>query len=75
MFPDEPESFTIYLRACIEDWGKNIMKKHDQIYRNRFWGKYVGLYIYEIDIGRIYTIDDEDIQFVKKYGYALIGNP
>ena len=37
--------------------------------------KYGGLYIYDNDFGKRYFIDDEDIHFVKGYGYALIGNP
>ena len=38
-------------------------------------GKYVGLYLYHIDIESRYTIDYEDIQFINKYEYSLIGNP
>ena len=26
-------------------------------------------------LGKKYSIDDEEIKFVKGYGYALIGNP
>ena len=37
--------------------------------------KYGGLSLYGIDFGKRYYIDDEDIQFVKGYEYALIGNP
>ena len=37
--------------------------------------KYVGLYLYDIDIERRYRINDEDIIFVDKYEYYLIGNP
>ena len=37
--------------------------------------KYVGLSLYDIDFGKIYFIDGEDIHFVKECGYALIGNP
>ena len=51
------------------------MKKNDQRNRTRFLDNYVGLSIYDIDFGKRYYIDDEDIQFVKGYGYALIGNP
>ena len=51
------------------------MKKYDQITRTRFLAKYVGLSIYDIDIGSRYTIEDEYINFLKVYGYALIGNP
>ena len=37
--------------------------------------KYDGLSIYDIDIKIRYTIDDEDIHFVNKYGYAIIDHP
>ena len=50
------------------------MKKHDQRSRTLFLEKYGGLYLYDIDIERRYTFDDEDIQFVRKYGNASIGN-
>ena len=36
---------------------------------------YCGVSLYDIDIENIYTIDNEDIHFVRKYDYALIGNP
>ena len=51
------------------------MKKTDQISRTRFLAKYGGLSLYDIDIKKRYTIDNEDIQFVKKYGNILIDNP
>ena len=51
------------------------MKKHEQRSRTRFLGKYGGLSLYDINIERRYTIDDKDIHFLKKNGYALIGNP
>ena len=37
--------------------------------------KYDGIYLYDIYIDSRYNIDDEDIRFVKKYGYYLIDNP
>ena len=37
--------------------------------------KYGGTPLYDIDIENRYTIDDEEIHFVKKYVYVLIGNP
>ena len=70
VFLDQPEPFTGKLRAYIEYW-----VKHDQRYRTRFWGKYYGLSIYDIYIEKRYTIYDEDVQFVNKFGYYLIGNP
>ena len=37
--------------------------------------KYGRLSLYDIDFEKIYSIDDEEINFVKGDGYALIGNP
>ena len=51
------------------------MKKDDQIYRTRFWAKYGGLSLYDIDTEKRYSIDDKEMNFVKGEGYALIGNP
>ena len=51
------------------------MKKNDRRTRTCFLEKYVGLYLYGIDSGKRYSIDDKGINFVKGYGYALIGNP
>ena len=51
------------------------MKKNDKITRTRFLAKYGGTSLYYIVFEKIYSIDDEDIQFVKGYGYDLIVNP
>ena len=51
------------------------MKKNDQRTRTRFLEKYGGLSLYDLDFERIYTLDDEDIHFIKGDGYTLIGNP
>ena len=51
------------------------MKKDDQRYQTRFLAKYGGLYLYDIDTQKRYSIDDKEIHLVKGYGYALIGNP
>ena len=51
------------------------MKKYYQRTRNHFLAKYGGLTLYDIDMEKIYSIDDKDIRFVKGYLYALIGNP
>ena len=75
MLPDQPEPVTRDLRAYIEDLGKNPNEKHDQRYFTHFLEKYGGLSLHDIDIERRYTINDEEIHFVKKYGYDLIGNP
>ena len=51
------------------------MKKNDQRTRTCFLAKYLGLSLYDIYFENIYSINDEDINFVKVDGYALIGNP
>ena len=51
------------------------MKKNYQRTRTRFFAKYGGLSFYDINSTKIYSIDDEYIHFVNRYGYALIGNP
>ena len=37
--------------------------------------KYGGLSLYDINFERRYSIDDEEINFVKGYEYDLVGNP
>ena len=37
--------------------------------------KYGGLSLYDIYMEKRYSIDDNEINFVKGDGYALIGNP
>ena len=51
------------------------MKKNDQRACTWFLEKYGGLSLCDIYLGKRYYIDDEDIQFVRGDGYALIGNP
>ena len=72
---DNSEPVKIELRAYIEYWEVLSMNKYDQIFRNCFLCKYVGLSIYDIDMEKRYSIDDKEIKFVKGDGYALIGNP
>ena len=55
--------------------GKIVNEKNDQITRTCFLAKYGWPSLYDIDFGNIYSIDDEDINFVKGYEYDLIGNP
>ena len=55
--------------------GKIPNEKQDQGYRTRFLGNYCGLALYNIYIEKRYTIDDEDLHFVKKCEYYLVGNP
>ena len=49
------------------------MKKDDHRTCTRFLAKYGELCIYNIHFEKIYSIDDEDTNFVKGYVYALIG--
>ena len=51
------------------------MKKYDQRSCTRFLAKYGGLSLYDIYMEKRYSIDDNEIHFVKGDGYALIGNP
>ena len=51
------------------------MKKNYQRTRTCFLSKYGGLPTYDIYFDKIYSIDDEYINLVKGYGYALIVNP
>ena len=51
------------------------MEKYDQRTHTRFLEKYDGISIYGIYFEKIYSIDDEDIHFVKGCEYSLIGNP
>ena len=51
------------------------MKKYEQRYHTRFLAKYGGLSLYDIDTEKRYSIDKKEMHFVKRKGYALIGNP
>ena len=75
LFSDETEPVTRVLRYYNKYRGEIHMKTFYQIFCTRFLGKYVGIYIYNNDMKKIYIIDYEYTHFVKKYGYALIGNP
>ena len=55
--------------------GEKPNEKHEQRPCTRLLEKYGGIYLYDIDIEKRYEIDDEEIHFVNKYGYDLIGNP
>ena len=58
-FSEHSEPVKRELRAYIEDWEKNSMKKDDQRYRTRFLAKYGSLSLYDIDTEKIYSIDDK----------------
>ena len=75
LFSYQPETVTIELRAYIEDWEKSIMKKKNQRTCILFLEKYGGLYLYDINFDKRYSIDDEDIHVMKGYGFDLIFNP
>ena len=51
------------------------MNKNDKRNHTCFFSKYGGLSTYDIYLWRRYSINDEDIKFVKGHVYALIGNP
>ena len=51
------------------------MNKDYQRIRTRFLDTYGGLFIYDIDMEKRYSIDDKEINFVMGDGYALTGNP
>ena len=75
IFLDHSERVKRELRYYIEYWGVFLMKKNDQRTRTRLLAKYGGTSLYDIGFDKIYSIDNEDIHFVKGYGYALIGYP
>ena len=51
------------------------MRKNDKRTRTRLLAKYGGTSLYNIFFEKIYSIDDEDIHFVKVDRYVLIGTP
>ena len=71
---DQPEPVTSNMNDYIDYWGKSKWK-NDQVFRTHFWGKYGSLSLYYIDQEKRCIIYDEDIFFLNKYWYALVGNP
>ena len=71
----QPEPVTRYIRDYTEYWGKSLVKEHDQIFCTSFLEKYCCLSINDIDVERRYSLGDEDIKFIKKYGQDLFDNP
>ena len=69
LFSDQSEPVKRELRAYIEDRGKLLKKKNDQRTCTPFLEKYGGLSLYIINVEKIYSIDDDDIQFVMGDGY------
>ena len=75
LFSYQSKSVKRELRDYIEDWGKSSMRKNDHRTCTCFLAKHGGMSLYDIDFGKRYSIDGEDIHFVKSKVYALIGNP
>ena len=63
------------MRAYIEDWEIFSMKRNDQITSTHFLAKYEGLSFYDIDMEKIYSIDNKGVNFVKEDVYDLISIP
>ena len=61
VFSEHLEPIKRELRAYIEDWGKLSTKKDNLRSRTRFLVKYGGLSLYDIDMEKIYFIDDKEI--------------
>ena len=62
-------------RELILNIGKIPYEKHDQRTCTCFLETYIRISLYDIDFDIIYSIGDEDIHFVKVYGYNWPGNP
>ena len=75
VFSEYSEPVKRELRAYIEDWETLLVKKDVQRYRTCLLAKYGGFSLYDIDMEKIYSIDDKLINFVKGDGYALVGKP
>ena len=52
-----------------------LINKYDNRSRTCFLAKYGGLSLNDIYMEKRYSIDNKEIHFVKKYGYAFIDNP
>ena len=50
------------------------MKKNNQRTLTCFFSNFGGISLYDIYFGKTYLIEDEDINLVNGYGYAIIGN-
>ena len=66
-------TITCYKSAESLYWrlGEIPYEKHDHITRTCFLEKYGGLSLYGIDFERIYSIDTEDIHFLKRIWICL----
>ena len=74
-FSDQSEHVTRELRSYIEGCGKLLMNKNYRRNGTCFLAKYGGLSLYDIYFEKRYSIDDEDVYFLKGGGYSFIGNP
>ena len=72
-FSDKSEPVIRELRTYIEDWEKLLMNKNYQRTCTRFLAKYGGIYLYYVGFENRNSIDDDEIHFLKGYGYALFG--
>ena len=63
---DKPTSTLRELRTYIEYWKINHTNTYDQRHSAKFLAKYGGLDLYGDNVKKIYTIDNEDIQFFRK---------
>ena len=75
VFSEHSEPIKRELRAYIEYWEILSMKKYDQRSNSFLLANYGGLSLYDNTMVKRYSIDYNEIHFVKGDGYALIGNP
>ena len=59
----------------IEELGKTHTKNKSQVSKTMFLAKYGSLALYDVDLGKIFIIDHEQLQFDKTDGWTLIGLP
>ena len=59
----------------MEIGGNPYRRKNYQRTRTHILEKYDSPSIYDIDFEKKYFVDNDDIHFVKGYGYALVENP
>ena len=65
MFQTSDEVIIRELKLYAEDWEKLNIKKNSQLLRTLFQEKYDSLDFYDEDMGKIFIIDHEQLQFNK----------
>ena len=65
VFSHKPKPVTRELIAYIKDREKPLMKKQDQLSYTRLLANYAGIFVYNMDIGKRYSIDDGYIHLKK----------